>query len=1075
MAATWGEAEVQVHVDGTALPREVREITQAAGASGGETFGKSFNKKLRASMGDALNNMKATFGKQWEKTFILGGRNAGNALTRGVKEGMKTFRLEFDKLSTDIARQSQDIDVDRWNSWGRSMRELGQAMPAVTSGFHQLAIEGGKGADLWEPMLEDIGELHQVLDDSGDSARRTSGDFRILWRELEAGSSATEKHTKETHKMRDAWAKVRGVWSKAGDSLRKLGGAFDVFEGKAKKQGSMWRRLSANTRQWTLIIAAVIGAMGDLAGLASAAGAGLFVLLSVFSSLAVGAVGFLAIFSALNQDLEDAPANMKPLIREFQGFKKVIKETGNEIASAAFAEMGGAFDSLSATIKGLTGPLRKVGTVLGRLMADFAKSVAPGTDAFKELSTFIENSADVLDQLIRAVGRFAAAVIKGFNKANPLTEKFLGWVDKLVDRFTAFVEGPGFDEWIRHATDVFGPFGHLLDTVGGLLNDMVTDETIGQLVDFIENIDRFLQGGGKGILDFAQELDVFGLLAQGLADFGDALEPLAVPMSELAGAVNDVIKAGIDTLAPIIEDIATALAPFVQSLADFMKENPEAVANGIIAITVAFQLFSAVKLGKIAGSLALFTTSIGAGGEKIKKFDVAKLKRIGFGLAGMAAVFAVQLIPDDFWDQFDIESNLPQSALTGAAFGLMFGAWGAVIGFGIGTIYSLFTDFENTFNDIGTNLTSIIVGGTMGAVSGTLATWFAGLIPEEWRTSENPMKSAMGYLKDAIESPGTFIVNLPTMFEAMWADIQLGIDTFLVNWNTFWASIPIAWENMWATLNNPEFWYAIADSLGAWIAGLIDGFTSFIATTIVQWVTFWNELPTRMAAALAIVVASIQAWWNGIKSGFVTWYSGIIGAWIGFWNSLPKTPASIGAAIIGAVVGWWLDVQSTFSGAYGKIVTGWVGFWNGLVTTVRGVVSTIIGIVGRLLTPINDAIGRLGTLFNMNANAPKAKSGGAAAGALVSGPRRILVGEDGPEAIVPLRRSLGRVHPSVRALSAIAQGLEPAGGSGGGGGGVGSAGRVVNINEGAIVVQGARDPNATAVGVVNRIAERVAS
>lgn len=48
---------------------------------------------------------------------------------------------------------------------------------------------------------------------------------------------------------------------------------------------------------------------------------------------------------------------------------------------------------------------------------------------------------------------------------------------------------------------------------------------------------------------------------------------------------------------------------------------------------------------------------------------------------------------------------------------------------------------------------------------------------------------------------------------------------------------------------------------------------------------------------------------------------------------------------------------------------------------------------------------------------------GAQAGTVLTGPRVVLAGEAGPEAIVPLRRPLNQVDPSVRALSAIAQGM----------------------------------------------------
>lgn len=79
-----------------------------------------------------------------------------------------------------------------------------------------------------------------------------------------------------------------------------------------------------------------------------------------------------------------------------------------------------------------------------------------------------------------------------------------------------------------------------------------------------------------------------------------------------------------------------------------------------------------------------------------------------------------------------------------------------------------------------------------------------------------------------------------------------------------------------------------------------------------------------------------------------------------------------------------------------------------------------------------------------------------ASGGIVNGPTMSLVGEAGPEAIVPLRRPLGMVDPSVRALSAIAQGI-------------GGAQKVFNV--GPITVNTpTTDPRSVAVETVNRLA-----
>lgn len=142
------------------------------------------------------------------------------------------------------------------------------------------------------------------------------------------------------------------------------------------------------------------------------------------------------------------------------------------------------------------------------------------------------------------------------------------------------------------------------------------------------------------------------------------------------------------------------------------------------------------------------------------------------------------------------------------------------------------------------------------------------------------------------------------------------------------------------------------------------------------------------------------------------------------------------------------------------------------------------GVMGDVIKAIKEAISWFLSLFGTanNIGTIKGKVGGGggggtgarfmASGGTLWGPTKVIAGEAGPEAIVPLRRNLNQVHPSVRWLSAIAQGKYPAMGSGGtfGAGG----GRSVLVEAGAIVVQGTTNPDAVAVGVMNRMAERLA-
>jgi hypothetical protein len=138
-----------------------------------------------------------------------------------------------------------------------------------------------------------------------------------------------------------------------------------------------------------------------------------------------------------------------------------------------------------------------------------------------------------------------------------------------------------------------------------------------------------------------------------------------------------------------------------------------------------------------------------------------------------------------------------------------------------------------------------------------------------------------------------------------------------------------------------------------------------------------------------------------------------------------------------------------------------------------GVADVFDGVIGW----IQDAIGWFGSLFGAANNAKSAMKGAGgsgkgvtamASGGILNGPRRILAGEAGPEAIIPLNRALSQVDPSVRWLSAIAQGK---GTPAMAGGGIVGGGKSINIQPGAFQVVEAGDARRTANDVMQRIVE----
>jgi hypothetical protein len=151
------------------------------------------------------------------------------------------------------------------------------------------------------------------------------------------------------------------------------------------------------------------------------------------------------------------------------------------------------------------------------------------------------------------------------------------------------------------------------------------------------------------------------------------------------------------------------------------------------------------------------------------------------------------------------------------------------------------------------------------------------------------------------------------------------------------------------------------------------------------------------------------------------------------------------------IVAWFASLRSRILGAIGNI---------NLLANVNNptdqIVSWFYGLGGRIVSAIGSI--DLSGLVHLP-NIPGVDEPWNASGKIYYGPTKIGVGEAGPEAIVPLDRPLSMVDPSVRALSAFAQGLIP---------GSTDTSRKIDASGWTVVSPGA-DPEAVAKQVINEL------
>jgi hypothetical protein len=267
----------------------------------------------------------------------------------------------------------------------------------------------------------------------------------------------------------------------------------------------------------------------------------------------------------------------------------------------------------------------------------------------------------------------------------------------------------------------------------------------------------------------------------------------------------------------------------------------------------------------------------------------------------------------------------------------------------------------------------------------------------------------------------------------------------------------------WANLNNPLYWDTIAVLIGTWLGTLYSNFVTNSTNMVATWGVMWTLM--NNGTYWDVITTSVSVWWVSMKAVFTTKQSEVATAWVNFWNGLKGNVDNAQPGIVAAVVNIMNGAKRELTNFALTAGGGWNSFWSGLANAVEDAYWRIAGWVKKIVDAANTAASA-GSGVSSNPNGPARPT--TATGGTFFGSQLRIIGEAGPEAVVPLRRPLSQVDPSVRWLSALAQNKPTSMARGG----IVGGGKTINIAEGAINVNGSADPRRTAIEVVNRFVER---
>ncbi|MFF1468068.1 hypothetical protein [Streptomyces mirabilis] len=708
-------------------------------------------------------------------------------------------------------------------------------------------------------------------------------------------------------------------------------------------------------------------------------------------------------------------ANVKSILGGAQAATEGLSQTTNRLTAGLLQVAGVVSDRFGAELSGGIANL-------GQRIGDFLQRIASGGQAvawvdgalntLARLGDIAGNVKDVFSGLFQASDGAGAGVLNN-----------LQTVTKAVADLVNSAQGQ------TALGNIFTQVGQVAQQLGPIISAVLSN--VGKIAPALGPI---LTGLGPVIVQLVNQLGsaVQGSLPQlsvVFADLGAAVVSLAPALPPLAEAAAALARSAADLLVP--------LAPIVALLAQLVGPAVSVAAPLIVAGTAAFGLVKAFKAAVevirlvqgawLALNLAFAASPIGA----IIVGVIALVAAIYLLYQRFAIVrTVVDAVGRALRDGFLAAVSFVKSAASQIAdffVGAFEGAKSAV-STGIGAVVGFFTglpgEITSGLSSLGSTLAQFFVGAFETVKAGVLVgvqavvDFFvalpgrivAGLLALPGLLL-NAFTSAVAFLIIGLLTVVAGIVfvftELPVrIYNALVSLGQFLLTAFVTGFNVVtstvsgWISATVAFFQAL-----PGRIYSALAALGSFLLNaFVSGFNS-VTSTVSGWisstVSFFQALPGRVGSALASLGSSLlrnfTSAFNSARSGI----TGFISSAASFFRGLPGKIASALSSLPDKIAG-------AFTSAAGKARSA-------VSSLISGVVSLFSGLPGKILSAIGNIGGQIMAKVKSGIPSSVRKYLPFAKGGVVYGPTHALIGEAGPEVVIPLtdpRRAAQLAHQS---------------------------------------------------------------
>lgn len=790
-------------------------------------------------------------------------------------------------------------------------------------------------------------------------------------------------------------------------------------------------------------------------------------LLALGPVLVAGAGGFVAMAYGATKFFQESATG-----------KKVLAELKAALGDVADAATEGFAQVAEVALPGVLS-----------LIEDFADSVyTVSTDLANKLSDpvmkqFYEDWGIALPQIFESLGRginsLGVALIAFFRPVLPYAQRLADGFEDMMNRFLNWsksAEGQNkiaefMDKaWIAAGKlkDILGELWEIIGTVFWSGNENAGDSFLDSILAKLEKFSDWLKSpeGQDAMKRWFEDAKRFASdLWAVLGMLGEAFDKLDSPegRKSLSDIMNFVLTVGhhignVWNLILFLEGLADAWIRFTgfkmprtDSFSAFISD----MTSNMLRANPIVMAFSALS-GPLTSAWEAATSWFGGPN----------------GPASIPRLLIENVLPQ--------VTSFVQQLTTGVISGLVsFGAMlvsgvqnafsmlgSFLIGIGTAIVEWLTSPFQRAYdlivgNSIVPDMVNEVIDWITG-LPGKIGTALAGLVgvftrpfTEAWTA----ITTKLGEIGSSISSKANeWKTSISTKLEEMKTSVAQ-------KWDQMKTDASAKWESIKTTVTSK------VESLRSTAAQKVDQLKTSLASKVDQIRTDmsskWESIRATVTGKVESLRSNLSTRWDQIRTAASSKVDQLRTAVTQRFESVRANVSSKLNQMRSSVSSWGIAgaARSAVSGIQSIITSP----FSAAASAIRSIISGISASISNLLGTASSIAGQVQSRLSSIRMPSIPRPPWMASGGIEYGPRIVGVGEAGPEAIVPLSRPLSMVDPSVRALSAFAQGKM------GPDTVTNSTERTVRVEKGAInVMVPNANPELVAESVLDRIAAEIA-